>query len=71
MFENCLKIQLPITYIGNKYLNNSGSPYLTKEDPYKMPYNPYLMNRLKSDYYSKLKKNNPTLYIKINTEFLK
>jgi len=49
-------IQLPITYIGNKYFNNSGRPYLTK-DPCKMPYNSYLMNRLKSDYYNKLNKN--------------
>ena len=49
-------IQLPITYIGNKYFNNSGRPYLNK-DPYKMPYNSYLINGLKSDYYNKLKKN--------------
>ena len=65
MFENFMKKllylsptikQLPVTYLGHKYFNDYGPSYLTK-DPYKMPYNPYLINRLKSDYYNKLKKN--------------
>jgi hypothetical protein len=67
MFEKLLKkifdfnlslIQLPITYIGNKYLNNTSETNMVK---YKMSYNHSLINRLKSDYYHKLIKNNPIM----------
>jgi hypothetical protein len=56
--------QLPITYLVNKYLNKNDE--LEPRMINKMPYNPYLINRLKRDYYNKLKKNNPIMK---NTEF--
>jgi hypothetical protein len=80
MFKNGMKkifdlhFPFPITYyIGNKYFNSSGRPYWTKEDPYKkMPYNSYLMNRLKSDYHHKFNKTKQAdIIIYQNTEFLK
>jgi len=67
MFEKLLKkifdlnptiLQPPIIYIGNKYLNDTSKTNTIK---YKMPYNPSLINRLKSDYNNQLIKNNPIM----------
>jgi hypothetical protein len=61
MFEKLFKnlfdlnptiIQLPITYIGNKYLKETSE----RKYNYNVPYNRYLMDRLQSDYDNKLKK---------------
>jgi hypothetical protein len=65
MFEKLLRnifdfyptlIQLPVTYIGNKYLNIDSEYCVTNK---KLPYNPYcLINSIRANYDNKFKRAN-------------